>query len=142
MVCLLYRDWLCFAIADKSTQTYTLQACLPLCSCNLEEADNGRGLQCHTAPFSWKLVFECDYQLYEIVMTACSPREEWEWRRRLDQNAADEECTLPEIQDFSFLALNIKTLVRSLESREPRLDGCLYGGQRQWDPNRHCARSL
>ncbi|KAF4426143.1 hypothetical protein FACUT_9876 [Fusarium acutatum] len=51
----------------------------------VEDADNGRGLQCHLAPFSWKLVFESDHQLYEVVMTACTSREENEWRTRLQQ---------------------------------------------------------
>lgn len=44
MVGLLYRGWLCLAIAEKSEKTYTLQACLPLDNCGLEEADNGRGM--------------------------------------------------------------------------------------------------
>jgi hypothetical protein len=46
---------------------------------------NATGLQCHTAPFSWKLVFECDYQLHEIIMTACTAKEEMEWRARLSK---------------------------------------------------------
>lgn len=41
------------------------------------------GLQCNTAPFSWKLVFESDYQLFEMIMSACSAKEEMEWRTRL-----------------------------------------------------------
>ncbi|KAJ2989699.1 hypothetical protein NUW58_g3334 [Xylaria curta] len=83
MVSLLYRDCLCLATAGKYDQVYTIQACIGLDSIKVEEADNGRGLQCHTAPFSWKLVFECDHQLYEMIMTACSHKEEKEWRKRL-----------------------------------------------------------
>ncbi|KAI0539713.1 hypothetical protein GGR58DRAFT_524113 [Xylaria digitata] len=83
MVSLLYRNCLCLATAGKVDQVYTIQACIGLDSIKVEEADNGRGLQCHTAPFSWKLVFECDHQLYEIIMTACSQKEEMEWRIRL-----------------------------------------------------------
>ncbi|KAI1756521.1 Dbl homology domain-containing protein [Xylaria castorea] len=83
MVSLLYRDCLCLATPGKSDQIYTIQACIGLDSIKVEEADNGRGLQCHTVPFSWKLVFECDHQLYEMIMTACSQTEEIEWRTRL-----------------------------------------------------------
>ena len=49
----------------------------------LAEAYTTIGLQCHTAPFSWKMIFECNHQLYEMVMTACTPKEEMEWRARL-----------------------------------------------------------
>jgi hypothetical protein len=67
------------------------------------------GLQCHTAPFSWKVVFESDYQLYEIIMTACTPKEELEWRSRLakprELEAGDQaDCSL-----FSSLAMDIRT---------------------------------
>lgn len=79
-------------------------------SSNPEHVLKQQGLQCHTAPFSWKLVFECDYQLYEVVMTACNPKEEWEWRRRLERNMADDSRTQPEAQELSFLALDIRTL--------------------------------
>lgn len=44
MMGILYRDWLCLAVADKPEKTYTLRACLSLSNCILEEADNGRGV--------------------------------------------------------------------------------------------------
>jgi hypothetical protein len=73
------------------------------------KTDIHAGLQCHTAPFSWKLVFECDYQLYEIIMTACSPKEESEWRARLDHPGKSFE----DIRDssvFTSLELDLKSL--------------------------------
>lgn len=102
---LLYKDWLCLASASKFDLIYTLQACIPLSQIMVEAVDNGRGetvslnspnrsvrvtnlstgLQCHTCPFSWKIVFECDYQLYEIMLTACTTKEEDEWRSRLER---------------------------------------------------------
>ncbi|KAI0911815.1 hypothetical protein F4823DRAFT_584306 [Ustulina deusta] len=110
MVSLLYRDCLCLATAAKADQVYTIQACISLDSIKVEEADNGRGLQCHTAPFSWKLVFECDHQLYEMMMTACSPKEEMEWRIRLSNTkppgAHEQSC--PAI--YSSNSLHIKSL--------------------------------
>ena len=67
------------------------------------------GLQCHTAPFSWKLVFECDHHLYEIIMSACSPKEEMEWRTRLNIPIA-EDTESRDSNLFGFLDLEIKSL--------------------------------
>ncbi|KAI1429999.1 hypothetical protein F5Y12DRAFT_709544 [Xylaria sp. FL1777] len=110
MVSLLYRDCLCLATASKADQVYTIQACISLDSIKVEEADNGRGLQCHTAPFSWKLVFECDHQLYEMIMTACSPKEEMEWRIRLSnaKQSGLHEQSCPAF--YSSNSLHIKSL--------------------------------
>ncbi|KAI0176199.1 Dbl homology domain-containing protein [Hypoxylon sp. FL1284] len=110
MVTLLYRDCLCLATTNRPDQTYTIQACIGLGDIKVEEVDNGRGLQCHTAPFSWKLVFECDHQLYEIIMTACSPKEEAEWRSRLGQQHAAESHEMSEPAFYSSIYLNIKSL--------------------------------
>lgn len=50
---------------------------------------NFPGLQCHTALFTWKLCFEVDGQLYELIMSACSAAEEEAWTRALrTENAA------------------------------------------------------
>jgi hypothetical protein len=67
------------------------------------------GLQCHAAPFSWKIVFECDHELYEIMMSACSPKEELEWRARLTQSEKQSHESLePDVH--SCMYLNIKSL--------------------------------
>lgn len=127
MVVLLYRDMLCLASASKVDQIYTIEACITLNSVKVEDADNGRGkfchprcteepgtdthsslgLQCHTAPFSWKLVFECDSQLYEIIMTACNAREQDEWRSRLEPPATEGPV---DSSIYSSLYLDIKSL--------------------------------
>ncbi|KAF4454350.1 hypothetical protein F53441_3107 [Fusarium austroafricanum] len=104
MICLLYKDVLCLASGGKFDPIYTIQACIDVHSVTIEDADNGRGLQCHLAPFSWKLVFESDHQLYELVMTACTSREENEWRTRLHQPFGLEPDTrAPGLQIFLFL---------------------------------------
>ncbi|PFH62541.1 hypothetical protein XA68_13123 [Ophiocordyceps unilateralis] len=109
LICLLYRDVLCLASAGKADPLYMIQACVNLNRASVEDVDNGRGLQCHTAPFSWKLVFECDHQLYEMIMTACTPKEEMEWRTRLSRRAKDgSEPREPSV--FSSLDLDIKSL--------------------------------
>ncbi|KAL7761413.1 hypothetical protein ACKLNR_007948 [Fusarium oxysporum f. sp. zingiberi] len=90
MICLLYKDVLCLASGGKFEPIYKILACIDVHCSAVEDADNGRGLQCHLAPFSWKLVFESDHQLYEVVMTACTSREENEWRTRLQQPLCQE----------------------------------------------------
>ncbi|KAI0019554.1 hypothetical protein F4780DRAFT_441219 [Xylariomycetidae sp. FL0641] len=110
MVAVLYKDCLCLATAGKADQTYTIQACISLDSIKIEEPDNGRGLQCHTAPFSWKLVFECDHQLYEVIMTACSRKEEIEWRARLGRPAVVDTQISSEPAVYSSVSLSLKSL--------------------------------
>ncbi|KAL6858521.1 Dbl homology domain-containing protein [Trichoderma novae-zelandiae] len=108
-ICLLYRDVLCLASAGKVDPIYTIMACINIDGIRVEDVDNGRGLQCHTAPFSWKLVFDCDHQLYEIIMTACTPREEMEWKTRLTRSAGEgQEEKSPDM--FSTLHMEIKSL--------------------------------
>ncbi|KAK1782108.1 hypothetical protein QBC45DRAFT_390014 [Copromyces sp. CBS 386.78] len=110
MVALLYKEWFCLAKASRTDQIYTIQACIALSNVKLEEVDNGRGLQCHTAPYSWKLVFLCDHQLYEIILTACTPKEEMEWRTRLGNQQTNEDQDQMQPATFGLLSLNIKTL--------------------------------
>lgn len=73
-------------------------------------ADDFTGLQCHTAPFSWKIVFECDYQLYEIMLTACTPKEEDEWRSRLGITPMTVQQEQATRDLYSSIFLDIKSL--------------------------------
>lgn len=128
MICLLYDEVLCLATTGKIDPVYTVLASIHLGGTKIEEIDNGRGkhqsiyfhfsnilaltpsgLQCHTAPFSWKLSFERDCQLYEIMMTACTPKEETEWRNRLvpPTKGVDD---WGESSAFTSLELDIKSL--------------------------------
>ena len=68
-----------------------------------------QGLQCHTAPFSWKIIFECDYELYEIILTACSSTEADEWCARLKRKTRD-GVESSESSLFSSQDLNMKSL--------------------------------
>jgi len=86
-----------------------VEVCIP-CPEPRRSSNDGTGLQCHTAPYSWKLVFICDHQLYEVILTACTPKEEMEWRSRLgcQQDISGQDLMQPAA--FSFLALNTKSL--------------------------------
>ncbi|KAI1459067.1 Dbl homology domain-containing protein [Annulohypoxylon moriforme] len=110
MAALLYKDFLCLASASGTEPVYTIQACISLSDTKIESVDNGRGLQCHTAPFSWKLVFECDHQLYEIIMTACNAKEEEQWRSYILHYGSAEQYELSEPTFYSSIFLNIKSL--------------------------------
>lgn len=74
------------------------------------EADSNVGLQCHTAPFSWKLVFECDHQLFEVTMSACSSKEELEWRSRLVDHSSRQSLDAGEQALYTSLSLAIKPM--------------------------------
>ncbi|KIL94523.1 hypothetical protein FAVG1_01454 [Fusarium avenaceum] len=132
MICLLYRDVFCLASGGKIDPIYTILACIDMHSVTVEDTDNRRGLQCHLAPFSWKLVFESDHQLYELVMTACTPKEESEWRSRLSRPRALElDVKAPNLQVF--LSLDIQslgtvfgrpgTIARSLSTHQTSVGG-------------------
>ncbi|KAK4129595.1 hypothetical protein N657DRAFT_86481 [Parathielavia appendiculata] len=112
MVALLYREWFCLATAGRIDQIYTIRACIALGNIKVEEADNGRGLQCHTARYSWKIVFLSNNQLYELILTACSPKEELEWCARLNNQGAATPDGQERMQSemSSFLSLNVKSL--------------------------------
>ncbi|KAL9030861.1 MAG: hypothetical protein Q9196_001060 [Gyalolechia fulgens] len=86
VLCVLFRSHLVLAMEHPGTDRYDVVAIISLGDTQLEKADNGRGLQCHTASFSWKLVFEASQQLYELIFCACSPSEEQAWTRAIIQH--------------------------------------------------------
>lgn len=87
------------------------------------------GLQCHTAPFSWKIVFECDCQLYEMMLTACNPKEEDEWRSHLEFGSLSEPQDLgPEL--YGSLFLNMKSLSTVFGKQGERSMSSLLHGKR------------
>jgi hypothetical protein len=54
MVCLLYREYLLLASATRSTDiSYKIQACIALDELKIEEVDNGRGDQEHSAAYAY-----------------------------------------------------------------------------------------
>jgi hypothetical protein len=55
-------------------------------------------------------VFECDHQLYEMILSACSPKEELEWRNRLAERACKDSVDCYDQALFSSLVLDIKPM--------------------------------
>lgn len=83
-ISLLFESTLLFGAAgEDDQQKYSTLAGVPLANTTIVESDNGKGLQCHTAPHSWKLVFEHSARMYEVILTACSAIESDVWRQRI-----------------------------------------------------------
>lgn len=83
VMCVLFETTLLLASADEESESYAVLAGISPASATLQEADNGKGLQCHTAPHSWKIVFEHAASMYELILTACSMVEAQVWRDHL-----------------------------------------------------------
>lgn len=83
VICVLFDSTLLLATSDDDQLRYSTLAGIPLAKGTVVECDNGKGLQCHTAPYSWKLVFEYSARMFEIIMTACSAAEAEVWRQHI-----------------------------------------------------------
>lgn len=138
MVCILFRSYLLLAVMGESGHTFAVVASISLEDMKLEPADNGRGLQCHNALFTWKIVFELDCRLYEVLASACSAREEEVWRNSLENRLEAESSESSARQTktlnlYSSLSMDIKdsgsvfgeagTLARRLSVRRATTSG-------------------
>ncbi len=107
MLCALFRSHLLLAMPTKGLSKFEIVAVTNLSSMQMDRVENGKGkqtrdiewsghqltmsgLQCHTAPFSWKIMFQSNQQWYELILCACSAREEEEWKKTISQLIADE----------------------------------------------------
>ncbi|KAK9240010.1 hypothetical protein V1525DRAFT_337950 [Lipomyces kononenkoae] len=77
----LFKSYLVLAHCQRSDK-YPVKFLVPLCSSFLQPTDNGIGMQT-TSPRSWKLMFECDFAVYEILLTAISVTEKISWQDQL-----------------------------------------------------------
>ncbi|KAK9431970.1 hypothetical protein V1505DRAFT_366862 [Lipomyces doorenjongii] len=77
----LFKSYLVLAHCQKSDK-YPVKFLIPLCSSFLQPTDNGVGMQT-TSQRSWKLMFECDFAVYEILLTALSEAEKELWQDQL-----------------------------------------------------------
>ncbi|KAK9262502.1 hypothetical protein V1519DRAFT_429478 [Lipomyces tetrasporus] len=77
----LFKSYLVLAHCQKSDK-YPVKFLIPLCSSYLQPTGNGVGMQT-TSQRSWKLMFECDFAVYEILLTAISAAEKETWQDQL-----------------------------------------------------------
>ena len=135
MFCALFTSHLLLATARLEKPAFEIVAIISLHDVQMNRADNGNGnlnspinrqasttniaagLQCHTAPFSWKITFESDQQLYEFILCACTLREEEEWTVKIRKHIADtsqkrQDSSKSNLLGFenSVLCLDIKSL--------------------------------
>jgi hypothetical protein len=78
-------------------------------------------MQCHTAPYTWKLTYEANSRQYEIILSACSKKEEGEWQNHLRSRIAKEAQESTERNpnssgDLSLLLLDAKSLGPAFEA--------------------------
>lgn len=128
-LCALFNACLVLALPCDSGKVYRVIASISLTDLRLESPDNSKGeftvleasisdskgLQCHTALYSWKAVFESDQQLYEMILTACSSMEEEQWKMQLHRLASkasmrqlDGHPITPE--QYSWLGLELRPI--------------------------------
>ncbi|KAI4251609.1 MAG: hypothetical protein LQ352_004750 [Teloschistes flavicans] len=113
MLCVLFPSYLLLAVQQSDSDHFDVIALVNLDGSQLGKADDGRGLRCHTAPFSWKLVFESAQHLYELIFCACSLREEEVWTGAIAQqveNATQATHELSVAPTYGFLSLNVSPL--------------------------------
>jgi len=84
-ICVLFGSTLLLATAEEDNKRYCTIAGIPLANATIVESDNGKGLQCYTAPYSWKLVFENAARMFEVIVVACSAEEAEVWRKYIAQ---------------------------------------------------------
>ncbi|TGO46748.1 hypothetical protein BOTNAR_0567g00020 [Botryotinia narcissicola] len=111
LIALMYEKF--FVLAQPSgtqDEIYAIQACIPISELTVEDVDNGKGLQCHTAPHSWKIVFEHISQLFEIIVSACSAKEELEWKSRLIDRSGKHCNSIVQQEMTASLSLDIKPM--------------------------------
>lgn len=82
VICILFNANLLLAVEDDRSM-YSILAAVSLANATIQETDNYKGLQCHTAPHSWKIVFEQSAKMFELILTACSAIEADVWRNAI-----------------------------------------------------------
>ncbi|OJD20509.1 hypothetical protein ACJ73_08157 [Blastomyces percursus] len=97
MLCCLFGKYFLLATPCEDNRKFNAVAVIHIPGASIEPADNGIGLHCVYAPFSWKLVFEARKQTFEIVLTGCSEREASHWKDHfLRQSLAETHNSLDE----------------------------------------------
>lgn len=89
MACILFKSHLIFATVPKPDH-YKVKFAITLAVARLEESSHGKGLYSPEAPHTWKIVFEANHRIYEVLCTACSEEEETVWRNQIQDRIVAE----------------------------------------------------
>ncbi|KAF7503112.1 hypothetical protein GJ744_004321 [Endocarpon pusillum] len=79
MLCVMFKDYLLVAAPAAGHAKFDIVATIYLSDAKVVSTEDGKGLQCHTALFSWKVLFESDSHLFELMFSACSATEQQQW---------------------------------------------------------------
>ncbi|KAI7022468.1 hypothetical protein KC355_g2064 [Hortaea werneckii] len=115
VICILFETTLLLAVAPEDQQKYSTLAGIALANATIADCDDMKGLQCYTAPHSWKLVFEHSAKMYEIIFTACSAPEKDAWIKWISDTTATQSQAVAEGAANAFeLQSPIATEMRSI----------------------------
>ncbi|OJD12577.1 hypothetical protein AJ78_06855 [Emergomyces pasteurianus Ep9510] len=122
MMCCLFAKYFLLATASEDSRKFNAVAVIHVPGASVDAADNGIGIHCLHAPFSWKLVFEVRKQTFEIILTACSDREATRWKDNLLRQSLAET---PHSFDENIIRQKYSTTQLALEP----LSAVVFAGQ-------------
>ena len=109
MLCALFRSYLILAQPAKQngTKRYQVIANMALSNVQILDMDSEFGLQCLTIPYAWRILFEIDSAIFEILLVATSLEEQEKWRNAI-QDAI--ERTSSKHDQFSVICSSISPI--------------------------------
>ncbi|OAL75433.1 hypothetical protein A7D00_1032 [Trichophyton violaceum] len=90
MACALFASHIILAVPRAETRKFGVLAVIATTRAKVENVNEKPGLQCTRTPHSWKLLYVVSGDTFELVMTACSPKEADQWKDQLLLNMAPE----------------------------------------------------
>ncbi|KIW31122.1 uncharacterized protein PV07_02800 [Cladophialophora immunda] len=110
-LCLLFDTSLIIALPAGATPKFDVIAFLHLRDTRIESASDGRGLQCHSTLYTWKICFEIGGHLHEFILSACSAIEENAWRGGLQNKDAPGRRMEEQLNQIpSSISLNLRSI--------------------------------
>ena len=109
MLCALYKSYLVLAVPIKqnNTRKYRVVASIALANIKIHSADCDFGLCCLMAPHAWKLLFEVDSAIFEILVVPTSISEKERWTQAICENADRDDSNQDQ---FSMIALSTSSV--------------------------------
>ena len=76
------------------------------------------GIQCHTAPFSWKMTFRSDEHWYQLILCANTAQENQVWKKGLSESIANHQQRSPNAMQNSVQTTEQSILNFTVHSRK------------------------
>ncbi|KZF24238.1 hypothetical protein L228DRAFT_92182 [Xylona heveae TC161] len=108
MACVLFNHHLLLATANRGDGAFTVAVLISLEDLQILSPQEGKGIWCRTVPFAWKIAFKCDQMLHEILLCACSAKEEEAWRGLISERRKSDNLAHDSPEIFTLLTLDIK----------------------------------